>query len=602
MASKTRVTLNAGFYCLSVLLDARAVCHDSVRFRGSVAKLDLGVYWTGMRGRGSLRTRALAIWAGMVGAVLAASGHYSFAQTPGTGETGDQTALAVPRVSLGGATGVGVPQPLPPSEAALVRRIFTLQDTGAVAEAIRDTSRLGDSLLLGSVLADRYLHTSYRAGAPELTAWLAKYGDQPEASTIRDLLDRLSPEAGLSSIAAAGLVRRAASAGRTGASPGQVRLLFVQNRDEQAVRAATTLLAGAQPSYAEALFVGGLASWRQQQSDTATEFFDAAYRVAQSPAVRAASAFWAGHVQQHLGNRGAFAVWMRRAALEGDTFYAMIARRALGPAAACMAGDAVGNADIDALLATPQGKRAFALLQVGQKPLAGAELRALWVDTAQDGVFDRSLALAAKAVGFGQLAAEIEQNGAARPDTPMPSRLQPASGFLVDPPLVYALVRHESNFRSSAVSAHGARGLMQIMPRTAHAVAGSAAERLQDPAVNLSIGQQYLLTLAADDAIDGNLIRLLAGYGQGQGALRKWVDDVRDNGDPLLFIEAIPAQHTRQFIQDALVYSWQYASAMRLPATSLDALAAGQYPLLVRAGRQTSATVDHVCRIAAAGQ
>ena len=69
---------------------------------------------------------------------------------------------------------------------------------------------------------------------------------------------------------------------------------------------------------------------------------------------------------------------------------------------------------------------------------------------------------------------------------------------------------------------------------------------------------------------------MLAGYAQGQGGLRKWVDDVRDNGDPLMFIEAMPADHTRAFIQDSLVYSWQYAAAMHLPSASLDAPACSE--------------------------
>ncbi len=127
-----------------------------------------------------------------------------------------------------------------------------------------------------------------------------------------------------------------------------------------------------------------------------------------------------------------------------------------------------------------------------------------------------------------------------RPDGAELVRLRPASGFLVDPPLVYALVRHELNFHAAAVSSSGARGLMQIMPSTAHAVAGAQASHLQEPEVNLAIGQKLVLALADDDAIDGDLIRLLAGYGQGQGGLRKWVDAVRDGGDPLMFVEAIP--------------------------------------------------------------
>ena len=51
-----------------------------------------------------------------------------------------------------------------------------------------------------------------------------------------------------------------------------------------------------------------------------------------------------------------------------------------------------------------------------------------------------------------------------------------------------------------------------------------------------------------------------------------------------MFIEAIPNGNTRQYIEDALMYSWQYAAELHLPASSLDALAAGRYPRLVRAG------------------
>ena len=186
-----------------------------------------------------------------------------------------------------------------------------------------------------------------------------------------------------------------------------------------------------------------------------------------------------------------------------------------------------------------------------------------------------------------------------RPDGANLVRLRPASGFLVDPPLVYALVRHESNFQAGAVSSAGARGLMQIMPSTAHAVAGERAQDLHKPEVNLAIGQQLMLTLAADDVIDGDLIRLLAGYGQGQGGLRKWVDAVRDGGDPLMFVEAIPNGNTSTFIKDALVYSWHYAAQLHLPASSLDALAAGRYPRLVRAGADARFVNGGACARAA---
>ena len=535
-----------------------------------------------MRGRGLRQTRALVTWAGMLVAVLAASGNYSIAQAQRPDET-DQTALAVPRVALRGAAGVGVPQPLSPGETSQIRRIFSLQGAGALTEAARDTEHLKNDLLLGAILADRYERS--RPTPAELADWLARFGDQSEAPAIRGLLERLAP--------AAGPAETPVATGRvSGHGRAEPRSLFVANRDVEAIAAARM-----RPADAEAQFAGGLAAVRLDHEDAAG-FFDTVYRTAETQALRAAGAFWAARIAQHGGDRGRFAVWMRRAGLEGDTFYGLIARRSLGPAAACMPAGTLGTADIEALSATPQGRRAFALLQVGEKRLAEAELRALWTDTAQDGAFDRSIILAARAVGFARLAVEIEQNGVPRRGAEHLVPLRPASGFLVDPPLVYALVRHESNFRAAAVSSNGARGLMQIMPRTAHAVAGSQARHLQDPEVNLDIGQQYILTLAGDDAIDGNLIRLLAGYGQGQGGLRKWVDAVRDDGDPLMFIEAIPNRHTKAFIEDALVYSWHYAAELGLPASSLDALASGRYPRLVRAGQDAKLANASCSRVA----
>ena len=168
----------------------------------------------------------------MLGTVLAVSCHNSFAQAPETGEAGDQTALAVPRVGLRGTAGVGIPQPLPPSEASLAKRVFYLQDSGYLDDAARETARLGDNILLGPILADRYLHTQYRATTAELSAWLARFGDQPQAPAVRDLLERMAPGTAISTIAA-GFAGRVMA--RKGANPASVRTLFVENRDTQAI-------------------------------------------------------------------------------------------------------------------------------------------------------------------------------------------------------------------------------------------------------------------------------------------------------------------------------------------------------------------------------
>jgi soluble lytic murein transglycosylase len=166
---------------------------------------------------------------------------------------------------------------------------------------------------------------------------------------------------------------------------------------------------------------------------------------------------------------------------------------------------------------------------------------------------------------------------------PMP-KLVPQGGYRVDPALLYALALQESRFNAAAVSPAGARGLMQIMPATASYLArdpslqGEGAQRLHDPGYSLELGQRYVHYLARHDGVDGNLIRLLAAYNAGPGSLLKWLPAHGHRDDPFLFVEAIPFDETRGFVQQVLTYSWIYASRLGLPAPSLDQLAAGGFP------------------------
>jgi soluble lytic murein transglycosylase-like protein len=219
----------------------------------------------------------------------------------------------------------------------------------------------------------------------------------------------------------------------------------------------------------------------------------------------------------------------------------------------------------------------------------------LWSKARGDPVFERSLMMVASAAGLtdcaAQMAAWLQAQDGRRHDElrfPMP-RLRPAGGFSIDPSLVYALTRLESNFDPGAISPAGARGLMQIMPATAQYITGDlfyAADRLHEPASNLAIGQRYVSYLAQQDGIDHDLLRILASYNSGPGSFGRWGATLRDQGDPLLFIEAIPVPETRAFVQHVLVYSWIYAARMHLPAESLDALAAGEFPRFTPSGAE----------------
>lgn len=80
--------------------------------------------------------------------------------------------------------------------------------------------------------------------------------------------------------------------------------------------------------------------------------------------------------------------------------------------------------------------------------------------------------------------------------------------------VILAVIRCESNFDPMAVSAKGARGLMQIMPDTAEDL-GVDPDNLYDPATNINAGTKYIRYLA--NRYDGNLDTVAAAYNAGPG-------------------------------------------------------------------------------------
>jgi len=133
----------------------------------------------------------------------------------------------------------------------------------------------------------------------------------------------------------------------------------------------------------------------------------------------------------------------------------------------------------------------------------------------------------------------------------------------LDPYLVMGLIRQESAFNPLATSRADARGLMQILPKTATpqrarrrpASVRAVGRRLYDPAYNVRFGCSYLRGLLTQ--FDGKWELALAAYHAGDFRVKDWLQKVPAD-DPEQFLESIPIGATRAYVEavlrDAAIY------------------------------------------------
>jgi soluble lytic murein transglycosylase-like protein len=101
------------------------------------------------------------------------------------------------------------------------------------------------------------------------------------------------------------------------------------------------------------------------------------------------------------------------------------------------------------------------------------------------------------------------------------------------------------------------------------------------PEVNLKLGQKYIRILLGDAKINGGLFLLAAAWNGGPGNLSKWRREINHMNDPLMFIESLPSRETRIFIERVFANLWIYRNRLEQEAPSLDAIAAGEWPVYI---------------------
>lgn len=528
-------------------------------------------------------------------------------------------------------------------------KIFEIQEKGDWRAADALIGKLKDDVLLGYVLYQRYMHpTAYRSSYRELSRWLTAYADHPDARAIYRLAQSRRGNAAAPRRHQARRWRPTATQPlhptliadytRNGGAnvrriERELRRLTRTNRPDQALRylnapAQFNALTAAQTDRARgwiaasfyydgqltkakqlanlaagrssdsavlAHWISGLIAWRQGALDAAYSHFSAqADNRFQTDALRAGAAFWAARGALGTGDSENLVRYLQIAADFPFTFYGQLALAQLGsdPAISWEIKPLSRKAFRELAEDHPRLRRAVALAEIGLTREAQTEL--IWLQGEVSPELDPALLSVARDLSLPHaeliMGTYAGDEGAAGPAAlaaryPLPA-FSPTGGFQVDRAVLFGLIRQESKFLPQARSGAGARGLMQLMPRTASYVADGedighthASSRLYDPAYNMQLGQSYVdQLLTRYNGGRGDLIEMALSYNWGPGNFQRWRARTPIE-DQLLMLESVPNSEARHFVDVVLTNIWVYRDRLGEPAPSRDALAAGDRPV-----------------------
>ncbi len=330
-----------------------------------------------------------------------------------------------------------IPTILSVSDVSRYRVIFRVQQEGDWRLADKIMRSLENPILVGHVLAQRYLHPAkYRSSYGELRTWLESYADHPDARRIYKLaLKRrpanwkmpkapaghllngsghdgrkisyrvYNPRKKLSRVArreVRGYERRLRFYLRKGWTKAFKRLIasdrvnklfhpvqldkvranlaagyFAAGRDDWALEWAEKAAGRSGKYLPEAHWTAALASWRLGQFKNSRAHFDAVARSEYaSPWLVSAGAFWAARASIKIRKPQDFGRYLEIAAEHPRTFYGLLGSFLLDRKVTYnWAPPPLAKQAVAELASAPGGRRAVTLLQVGEDRRAERELR-----------------------------------------------------------------------------------------------------------------------------------------------------------------------------------------------------------------------------------
>ena len=537
-----------------------------------------------------------------------------------------------------------LPKPLNLKDVKLYQEIFSLQEVGKIQEAEKLTTKLTNRVLLGHIQSQKYLHpNAWRSSFDELRIWLLNYSDHPDASRINWLANKRKPKSAKSpnkpkkgylngvgqntpqrwrasipesysgrisprqtalianKIRRYNLLREPTNANNFLNDPNNLRYLtpseeshlrgeiahayFIYGLDDKAILTARQAIGKSPENSYMAYWSAGLAHYRSYQYELSGIYFRALADMVNAPdLLRSGAAFWAYRLSLRHNDPETAVKYLNVAKNFTKTFYGMMALYVSGQKFSVIFQEPrISDNFVPWLTRTRGGRRALALLQIGDWIRASRELRYLYEQASTTQKKDMMMfAVTHNMPGLAFRLADLhlKLTGEAYNTALYP---QPTTkiNFEIDPAIIYGIIRKESSFYPLARSRVRASGLMQIMPATAAFISNDRRFRnknrhlLNNPDINLKLGQDYIIHLLETPIVGQHLFKLLAAYNAGPGNLNKWIKKIDYRGDSFLLLESIPSRETRVYIKSVAVNIWMYRLKEDRDTSDLRKLVAG---------------------------
>ncbi len=327
---------------------------------------------------------------------------------------------------------------------------------------------------------------------------------------------------------------------------------------------------GGLPRYQAEFLSGWIALRLLGDADAALAHFNDVWDNSVTPIGRATGAYWIARSYAVLGDGAAAQDWYAEAATRPTAYYGQLAAEAIGVTIP-PADPPVGTADAALFAGGDLPSIVLHLDQIGESGLRDSFFEVLLENTGTGAGFVLAARLA-QDLGLRWGMVEAAEK-ASRAGVELGVSGYPVLGGAVDqsrdPALILSIIRQESDFRPGAVSRAGAMGMMQLVPATARSMAnrlGLAYEQamlLADPDYNIRLGTTYLEALLGD--YRDSVILAAVAYNAGPSRADDWITrlgDPRAGADPVDWVERIPFNETRNYVQRVIEAHHVYAALL----------------------------------------